>query len=78
MSKLQEYTNNKKVKVSKDDAEKIVALFFNMIDSIYGSGLHHIGDGDSIDPMTADDIKEMYNKYALDYFVKHSIQIIEE
>ena len=64
-----------KTNVDVKDAEKIIALFFCMIDSIYGTGVHHIGDGDGIDSMTADDIRNQYEKYGKDYFKTHGIEI---
>lgn len=66
--------------IQKEDAEKIVGMFFDLVDAHYGSAVHHIGDGDSIDKETADKMREMYNEYASSYFMpdnKYSVFIVE-
>ena len=66
--------------IQKTDAEKMVGLFFDLIDAHYGSAVHHIGDSDSIDEETANKMREMYNEYASSYFMldnKYSVFIVE-
>ena len=54
--------------IDKQDAEKIVGMFFDLVDAHYGSAIHHIGDGDGIYECDADKMREMYKKYADAYF----------
>ena len=54
--------------IQKEDAEKIVGMFFDLVGAHYGSAVHHIGDGDSIYEDEADEMRGIYKKYADAYF----------
>ena len=56
------------MEITKEDSKEINNLFFEIIDSIYGSSPHHIGDGDGISTENADRIRELYKKYSISYF----------
>ena len=54
--------------INKADAEDMCSLFIDMVDSIYGSSVHHIGDGDGIEKKNADRIRELLSKYKDSYY----------